>query len=44
MDIPETLETLWTQDTRRGRTKHKNTTQHRKLKRLATWTLTKNRG
>jgi hypothetical protein len=33
MDNPETLAALCTQDTGRRQTKHKNTTQNRKLKR-----------
>ena len=35
---PETLSTLDTHDIRRRQTKHKSTTQHRKLKRSATRT------
>ena len=33
MDIPETLDTLSTEDTRQRQAKQKITTQHRKLKR-----------
>jgi len=38
MTNPETLATLATHDTGRRQTKHKNTTQHKKLKRSATRT------
>jgi len=41
MDNPETQATLSTRDTGRRQTKHKDTTQHRKLKRWATRTPSK---
>ena len=43
MDNTETLGTLGIQDIRRRLTNHKNTTQHRKLKRWATRTPTKDK-
>jgi len=43
MDKPETLATLDKQDTRLRQTKHKNTTQHRKLRKMRNTDPTKNR-
>jgi len=44
MYIPDILVTLGTQDTGRRQTKQTNTTQHRKIKRLTTWTHIKTGG
>jgi hypothetical protein len=44
MDSPETLATLDTQGTERRQTKHKHTTQYRKLKKISNTDLAKKSG